>query len=162
MTMRLAAEAVKLIFKNLEKAYKTGKNISARTGMLLASLLAGLSFANAGLGAVHGIGHPVGAVCGLPHGLVNAVLLPYILRLNRDASEDRIKELEDAAGMRLEETVSWLNRSLKIPEKISGACPDAIKHMEEIISTTVYTGSMAYNPVKMDEAKVRQVLEEAL
>ncbi len=162
LTMPLAAEAVKLIAANIETAYKNGADVEARTNMMLASILAGLSFATAGLGAVHGIGHPVGAVCGAPHGFVNAVLLPYILRLNREASEDRIRELEITAGIKLEETASWLNRSLKIPEKISGLCPGAPSMMEKIIATTVYSGSMAYNPVKMDEELVRRILGEAL
>lgn len=162
MTMPLASEAVRLIAANLEAACENGSDIEARSNVMLASLLAGLSFATAGLGAVHGMGHPVGAVCSLPHGLVNAILLPYILRLNKDASEERIKQLETSSGVKLEETVSWLNRSLGIPERISGACPDAASHIEEIIKTTAYSGSMAYNPVKMDENLVRKVLKEAI
>lgn len=161
-TMPLAAEAVKLIAANIEKTCNDGGDDEARSNMMLASLLAGLSFATAGLGAVHGIGHPVGAVCDAPHGFVNAVLLPYILRLNTEASKERIRELEITTGIKLEETVSWLNRSLGIPEKISTLCPGAASKMEEIIKTTVYSGSMAYNPVKMNEALVRRILGEAL
>ncbi|HNZ28622.1 MAG TPA: iron-containing alcohol dehydrogenase, partial [Candidatus Goldiibacteriota bacterium] len=67
--------------------------------MLLASVNAGFAFANAGLGAVHGLGHPVGAICKIPHGLVNAIMLPHVLKYNKKACLKEMKALEKRREM---------------------------------------------------------------
>lgn len=75
-------EAIDLISRNLRTAYADGRNIEARTNMLLASLLAGKALAMAGVGLVHAMSYPLGGMFGIPHGLANAVLLPYITEYN--------------------------------------------------------------------------------
>ncbi len=78
-TDRLAEDAVKLIFANLETAYQDGKNMKARQNMLLASYYAGAAFTRACVGYVHAIAHTLGGLYGQPHGLANAVILPYVM-----------------------------------------------------------------------------------
>ena len=78
-TIRYSEEAVKLIHTNLEKAYNNGKDIEARNNMLKASYLAGCAFTRAFVGYVHAIAHNLGGLYGVPHGLANAVILPYVL-----------------------------------------------------------------------------------
>lgn len=158
-TKGLAKKSIELIFKNLYKAYKNGKDIKARYNLLYASLLAGFSFANAGLGAVHGIGHPIGAICKIPHGLVNAVLLPYILEFNSPKIKNDLKILEKNIGYKLVEKIKNLNKKMKIPDKINKIDSNFKTKIDHIISKTDYSGSMAYNPIKMDENKVRTILE---
>ena len=161
-TKQLSSFAIKLIFENLPQAFSNGKDRQARYNMLLASVTAGLSFATAGLGAAHGIGHTVGAVCGIPHGLVNAILLPFVEEYNLPAIEKDVKELEKTTGKGFMKKLRSLNRKLGIPATLSKACPGMGDRMEIILKHISYTGSMAYNPVKMDAKKTAELLKEAM
>ena len=78
-TIRYAEEAVKLIHANLEKAYTNGKDIEARENMLKGSFYAGSAFTRGFVGYVHAIAHNLGGMYNTPHGLANAVILPYVL-----------------------------------------------------------------------------------
>lgn len=73
-------EAIKLIGLNLKRAWKNGDDMEARSGMALASTLAGVGLSQAGLGMVHGFAHAAGALGGLAHGMANAIILPFVLR----------------------------------------------------------------------------------
>lgn len=98
-TEEKARIATKMIFENLEKAYKDGKDITARENMLLASYYAGVAFTRAYVGYVHAIAHNLGGMYGIPHGLANAVILPYVLDFFGEAAYKRLAELADAAGL---------------------------------------------------------------
>jgi alcohol dehydrogenase len=74
-----ALEAIEMISRNLPRAYANGDNIEARSAMLMGSLLAGKALATAGVGLVHAMAYPLGGMFGIPHGLANAVLLPYVV-----------------------------------------------------------------------------------
>lgn len=78
-TDRLAEQAVQLIFDNLEKVYKDGTDLNARYNMQLASFYGGAAFTRACVGYVHGVAHTLGGLYGTPHGLANAVILPYVM-----------------------------------------------------------------------------------
>ena len=78
-TDKLAVEAVKLIFENLETVYKDGTNLTARFNMQLAAFYGGAAFTRACVGYVHGVAHTLGGLYGTPHGLANAVILPYVM-----------------------------------------------------------------------------------
>jgi len=77
-----ALEAMDLINRNLGKAYAHGENLEARTNMLMGSLLGGKALATAGVGLVHAMAYPLGGMFNIPHGLANAVLLPYVVEYN--------------------------------------------------------------------------------
>jgi alcohol dehydrogenase len=77
-----ALEAMDLIYQNLGKAYANGGNLEARSNMLMGSLLGGKALATAGVGLVHAMAYPLGGMFGIPHGLANAVLLPYVVDYN--------------------------------------------------------------------------------
>lgn len=98
-TEEKARIATKMIFENLEKAYKDGKDITARENMLLASYYAGVAFTRAYVGYVHAIAHNLGGMYGIPHGLANAVILPYVLDFFGETAYKRLAELADAAGL---------------------------------------------------------------
>ncbi len=74
--------AIELISENIRTAYADGRNIKARSNMLMASLLAGKALATAGVGLVHAMAYPLGGMFAIPHGLANAVLLPYVTEYN--------------------------------------------------------------------------------
>ncbi len=162
VTKQLSYRAIMLITQSLHKAYKDGSDKKARHDMLLGSFTAGIAFANAGLGAVHGIGHPIGAVCSLPHGQVNAILLPAIMEYNARGCEKELEEFNLSAGFDLIKKIKDLNKKMGIPSKISKVCRGAGSLTEEIIKRVEYSASMSYNPVTMDEEKVREVLKEVL
>lgn len=98
-TEKDAIIATKLIFENIEKAYADGKNLEARENMLVASFHAGLAFTRAYVGYVHAIAHNLGGMYGIPHGLANAVILPYVLDYFGDTAYKRLAELADVAGV---------------------------------------------------------------
>lgn len=81
-TDALAEKATKLVFENLEEAYNHGDNKYARERMHNASTMAGMAFSNAFLGICHSMAHKLGAVFHLPHGRINAILLPYVVEYN--------------------------------------------------------------------------------
>ncbi len=124
-----AVLAVEMIFRNLEKAYQNGKDLDARGQMLLASYYAGYSFTRGGVGYVHGIGHNLGGMYGVPHGLAMSVIMPYILEWYGEAAHKPLAELAEAAGVTtfgmsrsqkaraFIQAVKDLNRRLNIPEK---------------------------------------------
>jgi len=94
-----ALAAVKLIFANLARAYESGEDIQARQAMAMASFYAGSAFTRASLGYVHAIAHQFGALYHVPHGLANAIVLPYILEYSKDATANRMAQLAAAAGI---------------------------------------------------------------
>ncbi len=98
-TEKDAVIATKLIFENIETAYKDGKNVEARENMLVASFHAGLAFTRAYVGYVHAIAHNLGGMYNIPHGLANAVILPYVLDYFGETAYKRLAELADIAGV---------------------------------------------------------------
>ena len=98
-TDRLAEKAVRLIFENLEKAYQDGANLEARQNMLLASFYAGAAFTRACVGNVHAIAHTLGGLYGTPHGLANAVILPYVMEDFGAAVYDKLARLAEIVGI---------------------------------------------------------------
>ena len=94
-TDRLAEQAVLLIFDNLEKVYKDGTDLAARYNMQLASFYGGAAFTRACVGYVHGVAHTLGGLYGTPHGLANAVILPYVMEAFGPAVYHKLAKLAD-------------------------------------------------------------------
>jgi alcohol dehydrogenase class IV len=131
-TGSLSIGAVKLVFANLPRAVAEGGDIEAREAMALAAFYAGLAFTKAYVGYVHAFSHKLGGVYGVPHGLANAITLPYVLDFIQDApyAQDRLAELAIAIGAgrsgeppaelarRFTARVRELNRSIGIPERM--------------------------------------------
>jgi alcohol dehydrogenase len=127
----VALKAIALIGGSLKRAVQKGSDVEARENMLLGSLLAGLALANAGVTAVHAMAYPLGALFNIPHGLANAVLLPYVLEFNRSASPERFAQMgallggaavspkSEQAAKQCVQKVIRLSRAIGIPEKLS-------------------------------------------
>ena len=94
-----AIEAVKLIFANIEKAYKDGNDMVARRSMLRAAFLAGSAFTKSYVGYVHAVAHSLGGKYNTPHGLANAVLLPYVLDYYGKSAWKKLAILAEAVGI---------------------------------------------------------------
>lgn len=95
----IALEAIRLIGRSLAKAVFEGRNIEARTDMCWAEYMAGLAFSNAGLGMVHAMAHQLGGFYNTPHGVANAILLPYVMKFNASACKDRYSQIARALGI---------------------------------------------------------------
>jgi alcohol dehydrogenase class IV len=130
-TILMAEQAVKLIFDNIEKAYSDGKDIDARANMLLASYYGGGAFTRAYVGYAHAIAHNLGGLYGIPHGLANAVILPYVLEFFGESAHASLARLADIAGLGVSgaseaekaaafiEAVKGLDRRMGIQEKFT-------------------------------------------
>jgi alcohol dehydrogenase class IV len=94
-----AIAATRLVVGHLEQAFREGRDVAAREAMLLGSYFAGMAFTRAGVGYVHAIAHQLGAQYHLPHGLANAIVLPYVLDYSRPRCTGRLAQLSRAAGL---------------------------------------------------------------
>lgn len=119
----VALQGMKLVKDWLPVAYKEGGNIEARSNMLSASIMGATAFQK-GLGGVHALAHPVGAVFGTPHGLANAILLPYVLKRNQAGVSERLTEAArylDLPNPSFESFMAWvmqLRTELAIPHSL--------------------------------------------
>jgi len=100
ITDAIALGAIKLIAKALPKAYASPSNLQAREDMATASLMAGMAFGNAGVGAVHALAYPLGGRFNIAHGVSNALLLPYVMAWNKMACVERFRDIAEAMGVR--------------------------------------------------------------
>ena len=98
-TDKLAEETVRLIFENLEKVYQDGTDLTARYNMQLAAFYGGAAFTRACVGYVHGVAHTLGGLYGTPHGLANAVILPYVMEDFGPAVYHKLARLADIVGI---------------------------------------------------------------
>lgn len=124
MSTGIAVEGIGLIQKNLKTAFDDGTNLAARSAMLTASAMAAVAFQK-GLGGVHALAHPLGAKYKQHHGLLNAVLLPYVLRANRIVIAEPMAHLArslNLPGQGFDAIEAWvleLRKYLKIPHALS-------------------------------------------
>jgi alcohol dehydrogenase class IV len=95
MSDQLARQALALLSANIRRVCKDGRDLEARSQMLLGSMLAGMAFANAPVAAVHALAYPIGAIFHIPHGLSNALVLPHVLEFNLPAAEALYAELAE-------------------------------------------------------------------
>ncbi len=94
----LSYEAMRLIGESLETVVKDGSNMEARSKMAWASYIAGLSFSNAGLGIVHSLAHQLGSEYDIPHGVANAILMPYVEAFNAEKYPEKFVKVAEALG----------------------------------------------------------------
>lgn len=116
-----AFRAMELISKNIRIAYANGENLAARSNMMEGSLLAGIAFANAGVGAVHAFAYPLGGEFHLAHGLANTLMLPYVMRFNILGCPEKFVQMAKTFGEKVE-TLSVLDgaeTAVKFVERLS-------------------------------------------
>ncbi|KQY83379.1 lactaldehyde reductase [Paenibacillus sp. Root52] len=131
VTSATAAAAVELIFEYLPRAVRDGSDLEAREHMTYACFLGGIAFNNAGLGYVHAMAHQLGGVYDLPHGVCNAMLLPYVEEMNAKHVPGKFRHIAKAIGMNVQEksdeqcseyvieAIRQLSKEVGIPEKLS-------------------------------------------
>lgn len=129
-TRKYSLEAIKLINENLVKGYKDKNDLDAKGKMLYASFLAGKAFTRSMVGNVHAIAHAIGGKYNLPHGYLNAIILPHVLYLYRDKSKRKLSKLAILIGVGKTENkaidnadlfinyIKDLNKTFNLPNKI--------------------------------------------
>ena len=114
---QLALEAVRLIYENILAAYEDGSDLSARQNMQRAAFCAGRAFTRGCVGYVHAIGHTLGSLYGVPHGLAMSVLLPHVMRAYGEAVHERLADLANACGISGKDSSEKANAFLEWIEK---------------------------------------------
>lgn len=171
-TRENAKEAVRLIFSSLQTAYHDGSNMRARKNMLHAAFLAGAAFTVSYVGYVHAVAHSLGGKYNVPHGLANAILLPYVLEKYGKSAERKLAELADVIGLKGKdneekarafiEAIKAMERDMKIPEKIQGIRKEDIPELSAYAAkeaNPLYPVPMLMNANELEEFYY-DVLEE--
>ena len=165
----IAVEGIRLVFENLPKAFANGKDLTARANMMSAAAMGATAFQK-GLGAIHSLSHPIGALYDTHHGMTNAVFMPYVLAFNRDAIEERIARLAAYCGIKggydgFAKAVVQLRKELKVPHTL----PSLVKGLEMdkkrkglIAAMAIVDPTAGGNPVKLTKKAAATLLENAL
>ncbi len=163
----LSFRAIRLIGEHLRAAYRDGSNRAAREGMSMGSMLAGMAFANSGLGLVHGLVHPIGARYGVPHGACCGRLLPHVLRFNVPAAEQKLAEVAQAltgnAAAKADDAVAEVEALLRDVKVPCGLADIAIRSedMAGLAKDGLLAGAVRTNPRQPTEADSLAILEAA-
>ena len=167
-----ARESFRIAYAVLPASYAGRREVRLR--MHLASTMAGIAFSHAGLGVCHAISHSLGGMFHVPHGRLNAVLLPAVLSCNSNAALHRYAELARAAGMagsadavavrNLKNGLLRLRRELGLPETLTqaGIPPQKIREeLPRIVEAVLEDPCIETNPIPVEEFVIRRILEEA-
>jgi alcohol dehydrogenase len=168
-----ALHAIELISRNLRRTLTSPDDAVARTAMAQASLEAGLAFTNAILGATHAMSHQVGGLLDLPHGVVNGVLLPHVMRFNARSVPDRFVPIAaalgidptglpaDAAAEAAADAVRTLAEDLGCPRGLAELGVTAAD-VDTLAGATLSDACLSTNPRDADEADIAALFRAAL
>jgi hypothetical protein len=164
MAVGIAVEGIRLIKENLPQAVTDGRNIEARTQMLVASTMGATAFQR-GLGAMHALAHPLGAVYDAHHGTLNAILMPYVLKANYSAIKESIPRL--ARYIDLEpsfdaflEWVLLLRKEIGIPDDLAAIIEDDQRY-DDLGKMAEVDPSAGTNPIQFSASEYTQIVSMA-
>lgn len=165
MAEGIALEGIRLIKEYLLRAYQDGTDLEARTNMLVASAMGATAFQR-GLGAMHALAHPLGAVYDAHHGRLNAILMPYVLIANRSAIEEKIGHLANYLSLDngFDGFLDWILQirlELGIEDSLAelGIDDSQIDHIAKMATEDAAAGS---NPIVFTEGEYKNILKAAL
>ena len=165
MSQGIAIEGMRLVKENLPRAFADDMDIEARAHMMSAAAMGATAFMK-GLGAIHALSHPIGAMYNTHHGTTNAVVMAAVLELNRDAIESRIERLAAYLGIDggfdgFVGYVRELNASLGIPASL-GDLGVTDPDIDWLVDSALKDPSVGGNPVPMDADYTRRLIEACL
>lgn len=165
MSQGIALEGMRLVFENLPRVFATPDDIEARGHMMSAAMMGAVAFQK-GLGAIHSLSHPVGAVYGTHHGTTNAVVMPMVLDFNRAAVEDRIARAAAYLGIAggFDGFRAWimaLRAELGIPATLTAMGVERAR-LDELTGMALEDPSCGGNPVAMTRENTRALFEACL
>jgi alcohol dehydrogenase class IV len=164
----LALRALELMAPALPRAVEEGEDLAARAAMALGATLAGMALACARLGLVHGLAHPLGHLCGLPHGMICGLLMPVVMEFNLPLAAAKYAQVarslglggpdEAAAAQALIDWMRGLCQRFEIarPLELYGLRPE---HYDKIVAETLASGSTKHNPRAVSAAELVQLLD---
>lgn len=162
----MALEGMRLIAEWLPVAHADGTNLEARSQMLAAAMIGAAAFRK-GLGAMHALSHPIGAMYDTHHGLTNAVLMPYVLAFNRPAIEGKMERLARFLALSpptFDGVMVWildLRRRLGIPHGLAEIRVDGTQ-ADEVARKAAADGNAPTNPVPVGVPELKRLFEQAL
>lgn len=162
----LSEKAIEVIFENMYESYNN-PNPESRGMMHLGSCIAGMAFTNVSLGIVHSISHTIGSLYGVPHGLGNAILLPYIIEFNMQ--DEKAKEKYESLAKKLKytsilEEVKKLNDKMNIPKNLKEYIKNDEKfenQIDEITQMSINDGCTKTNPIIPDFDMMKKLILKA-
>ena len=166
MASGIALGGIRLVKEWLPAAVQDGRNLDARLQMLVASSMGATAFQR-GLGAMHALAHPLGALYDAHHGTLNAILMPYVLQANRAVINERITSLArylDLPQPSFSAFLDWvlaLREEIGIPHALAAIGIDAAQ-AELIGRMAVIDGSAATNPIQFSESEYAEILRKAV
>ncbi|VWX56065.1 iron-containing alcohol dehydrogenase [Sphingorhabdus sp. 109] len=170
----LAIEALKLLTTHIETACSDGNNMQAREAMLRGSMLAGQAFANSPVGAIHALAYPLGGIYHIPHGLSNALVMPFVMQFNLEAAAPLYAELADALDLprgcensseaRAQQLIDYLEAlavKVQAPRKLReiGIAQDATTGLAE--AAMLQTRLLDNNPREVTLADAQRIYDAA-
>ncbi len=165
MSAGIALEGLRLVKEYLPRAYKDGTDIEARAHMMSAAAMGAVAFQK-GLGAIHSLSHPVGAIYNTHHGMTNAVVMPPVLRFNRPAIEGKIAQAAAYLGISggfdgFYDYVLKLREELGVPDKLStlGVGTDRI---DEMAAMAIVDPTAGGNPVELTLDAAKQLFKDCI
>lgn len=162
----MALEGMRLIAEWLPVAVPDGGDLEARTQMLAAAMIGAAAFRK-GLGAMHALSHPIGAIYDTHHGLTNAVLMPYVLSFNRTAIETKMTRLARFLALpapSFDAILTWvidLRERLAIPHSLAAIGVDD-RQSKEVARKAAADGNAPTNPVPVGAAELGEIFDRAL
>ncbi len=166
MAEGIAVEGCRLVKEYLPRAVANGEDLEARTQMLVASSMGATAFQK-GLGAMHALAHPLGALYNAHHGLLNAILMPYVLVANRTAIEERIDRLSRYMGLEapgFDGFLTWvleMRKDLGIPHTLAGININA-DDAERVGAMAEEDPSAGGNPIPFNAAQYAGIFRNAV
>jgi alcohol dehydrogenase class IV len=165
MSQGIALEGLRLVNEYLPRAYADGTDLEARGNMMSAAAMGAVAFQK-GLGAIHALSHPVGAVYNTHHGTTNAVVMPAVLRFNRPAVEDRLAAAAAYLGIKggfdgFAARVDELNATFAIPKGL-GAMGVEESRLDELTAMALEDPSVGGNPVAMTADNTKALFRAAM
>ncbi|HEY4192963.1 MAG TPA: iron-containing alcohol dehydrogenase [Mesorhizobium sp.] len=165
----IGVEGVRLVFENLPKVFADGGDLAARAHMMSAAAMGATAFQK-GLGAIHSLSHPIGALYDTHHGMTNAVFMPYVLAFNREAIEEKIERLAAYCGIKggfdgFAAAVMDLRKRLNVPHTL----PEFIKGLDMDAARRGLVADMAIvdptaggNPIQLTREGALSLLDAAM
>ncbi len=165
MAEGIAVEGMRLVFENLPKAVANGNDLEARAHMMSAAAMGATAFQK-GLGAIHALSHPVGALYHTHHGMTNGVFMPYVLVFNRPAIEAKIDRLAGFLGIQggfdgFLKAVLDLRKQTGVPNDLTGLKVDGAQE-DLIVEMSLVDPTAGGNPVPLTKEGSRKLFEAAL
>ena len=165
MSQGIAVEGMRLVIENLGKVYSDGSDIEARANMMSAALMGATAFQK-GLGAIHALSHPIGAIHHTHHGTTNAVCMPAVLRLNESKIRDRFDSVTGYLGIKngfsgFKVFVDEFNASLNIPLRL-GDLGVENSDLGKLVKGALSDPSCGGNPVKLTSENLKALFGEVL